>query len=199
MEEYKILKKSRAFNRLSKLNLLLDNRIKQKYQLPDLFITNIIYSVFIYIFLAGGFFIFFRYINFIDNDIFSVFFKIYYLATVFIHIFLNISIANSHLSVNKKIKKLKNKKNKYLNDYIIKEDKIDAYLEELKLLEDKELSNIDMEFLDYLKETKEDQLYQIKKENLKDKKEAIYNILELETEFKKKTEDVNEKHIIVNE
>lgn len=199
MEEYKILKKSRAFNRLSKLNLLLDNREEQKYHLPDLFITNLIYSVFIYLFLAGAIFLCFGYTNVIDKDILSVFFKIYYAVTVFIHILLNISIVHAHLSINKKIKKLKNKKNRYHNTYIIKEDKIDAYLEELKLIEDKELAKINMKFLDYLKETKENQLQQIKKRDLKDKKEAIYNILELETEFKKKTEDVEEKHIIINE
>ena len=56
-----------------------------------------------------------------------------------------------------------------------------------------------MKFLDYLKETKENQLHKIKKRDLKYKKEAIYNILELETEFKKKTEDIEEKHIIINE
>tara|TARA_Y100001960_G_scaffold194367_1_gene203458 strand:- start:51165 stop:51764 length:600 start_codon:yes stop_codon:yes gene_type:complete len=199
MEEYKILKKSRAFNRLSKLNLLLDNRKKQKDNLPDLFITNLLYSVFIYLFFAGSILVFILHSNVMSKDIISVLFKIYYSGTVFIHIFLNISIAHAYLSINKKIKKLKNKKNRFHNAYIIKEDKIDAYLEELKLIEDKELAKINMKFLDYLKETKENQLHKIKKRDLKYKKEAIYNILELETEFKKRTEDVEEKHIIVNE
>ncbi|MBM25161.1 MAG: hypothetical protein CL760_05660 [Chloroflexi bacterium] len=199
MEEYKILKKSRAFNRLSKLNLLLDNRKKQKDNLPDLFITNFLYSAFIYLFFAGSVLFFILYSNVMSKDIISVFFKIYYSGTVFIHILLNISIVYAYLSINKKIKKLKNKKNRFHNAYIIKEDKIDAYLEELKLIEDKELAKINMKFLDYLKETKENQLHKIKKRDLKYKKEAIYNILELETEFKKKTEDIEEKYIVINE
>jgi hypothetical protein len=199
MEEYKILKKSRAFNRLSKLNYLINNRVEQKLQLPDLFITNVIYLGLIYIIVAFVISVFLGHTEGIDEETFSVFFKVYYSVTIFIHIFLNVSITYSHLSINKKIKKLKNKKNKYLSAYIIKEDKIDAYLEELKLIEDKELAKINMKFLDYLKETKENQLSQVKKQNLNDKKEAVYNILELETEFKKKTEELEEKHIIVNE
>lgn len=199
MEEYKILKKSRAFNRFSKLKYLLDNRKEQKSQIPDPFLINLIYVFFIYFLAAGTFFVFFGHTEVVNKDSLSVFFKTYYSITLFIHFFINVSIIKSLLSVNKKIKKLKHKKNRYHNAYIIKEDKIDAYLEELKLLEDKELAKINMKFLDYLKDTKEKQLYQIKKRDLNDKKEAVYNILELETEFKKKTEDIEEKHIIINE